>query len=75
MKETLRQLYVQRQRLDEVIELLEDLRKRKRGRSSKNRRGPGRRSMGQEERRQVSERMKRYWENRRAAASPNSQEP
>ncbi|MFB3829759.1 MAG: hypothetical protein ACE15B_23515 [Bryobacteraceae bacterium] len=63
---TIRQLYEERERLDRVIASLEELQstgidlnaplpvKRR-----------GRKSMNPDERREVSERMKRYWANRR----------
>jgi hypothetical protein len=58
LKEILTQLYAERGLLDEAILQLEALAK-----GSTSRRG--RKSMGIEERRQVSDRMRRYWAKRR----------
>jgi hypothetical protein len=65
LAETLRQLYIQKERLDKIISELEEL---KNSRSSPLTKPParrGRKSMGAEERLLVSRRMKRYWQNRR----------
>ncbi len=58
LKEILKQLYAERKRVDRIIQRLEALEE-----SSGSRRG--RKSMSAEERRQVSERMRRYWAERR----------
>ena len=64
--QALRVLRAHRDRLNAIIEQLEGL-----AASSNGSRPPGkrrgRRSMGEAERHAVSERMKRYWANRRAA--------
>jgi hypothetical protein len=62
----IRQLYEERARLDRVIASLEEL-QRAAGEDSEGE-GPrrrGRKAMSEEERRQVSERMKQYWADRR----------
>jgi hypothetical protein len=67
---TIRTLSEERQRLDRLIESLESLQAA--GGATSKRKLPGRRgrkSMTAEERREVSERMKKYWAARRAAAS------
>ncbi len=70
----IRELYAERQRLDDAIASLEDLVKVKSARTDlklnglKPQKRRGRRSMPPEERRAVSERMKRYWAQRRSAA-------
>lgn len=62
----IRQLYEERDRLDRVIASLEELQKAaggdERADAPKRR---GRKAMSEEERRQVSERMKQYWAARR----------
>lgn len=62
----IRQLYEERTRLDRVIASLEELQKTAReaapAEPAKRR---GRKGMNQEERQQVSERMKQYWAGRR----------
>lgn len=65
LQQTIHQLEIQKRTIEFVIAELEQLQN---GNDSgsvvmKNRRG--RKSMGSEERQQVSERMKRYWANRR----------
>jgi len=62
LQETIRQLEIQKRKVELVIAELEQL-QGKEGGVSPNRRG--RKSMGSEERQQVSERVKRYWANRR----------
>jgi len=70
----IRELYAERQRLDDAIASLEDLVKAKSARTDlklnglKPLRRRGRRSMPPDERRAVSERMKKYWAQRRSAA-------
>lgn len=63
----LKELYAEKEKLEQSIALLEELRKSETPPSSriqgKSRRG--RRTMGLEERRQVSTRMRVYWANRR----------
>ncbi len=64
IQETIRQLQLERERIDAAIACLQEL---EAGASTsgslKKRRG--RKSMPPEERREVSDRMKRYWANRR----------
>jgi hypothetical protein len=66
--EIIRELHEERKRLDRLIALLErrlavESESRTRRKSRR-----GRKFMGEEERKQVSERMRRYWAARRAAA-------
>ena len=66
LTETIRQLLLERERLDRVIARLEQLENPNAGDGTslvKGRRG--RKSMSQEERREVSERMRHYWASRR----------
>ena len=56
----IRELLMEKQRVERLIELLEA---RERGEPVRSRRG--RKSMSAEERQQVSERMHRYWQTRR----------
>ncbi len=63
---TLRGLYEEKKRLDASIAILEKRLKAVSGHSTPKRRG--RKSMSAEERRQVSERMAKYWKARRAEA-------
>ena len=58
--QTIKELTLERQRLDDSIRHLEHVLQ-----SGNLRRGPGRRSMPQSERQVVSMRMKRYWADRR----------
>ena len=67
----IRELYADKQRLDRAItelERLELFHKARQGVGTSHRtRGPrGRKSMGAQERQEVSQRMKRYWANRRS---------
>jgi hypothetical protein len=62
LQETIRQLEIQKRKVELVIAELEQLQGKEGGVSSNRR---GRKSMGSEERQQVSERVKRYWANRR----------
>ena len=63
--EAVRQLHDEMRRLDKAIAILEAL---ERGEVTKSEPRRGRKSMPAEERRQVAERMKRYWEERRRKA-------
>ena len=70
VKELIRELYTQKERLVRAIALLEELAVYRQGvplagEPSERR---GRKSMGAEERREVSQRMKKYWAARRKAA-------
>lgn len=72
----LRELYAEKKRLDATIAALEA--HIKAGRTSAKpkalKRGPGRKSMSAAERKKVSERMRLYWEARRAqAAEPGNE--
>jgi hypothetical protein len=63
--ESIRQLYLEKERLDKVIATLEALlRGDEPGEGGSQR---GRKNMPSEERKKVSERMKRYWAARRSA--------
>ena len=66
---TLQELYAEKQKLDRVINALEELQRTSRlhppSPSSGKRRG--RKSMSSEERKEVSKWMKKYWANRRKA--------
>ncbi len=68
----IRELYVEKQRLEEAIASLEELLVAKSGaavlklESLQGKRRRGRKSMPADERRAVSDRMKKYWAQRRA---------
>ena len=65
---TIRELYEEKQRLDQVIRSLEVLLERGQTEVSETEPLPkrrGRKSMAPKERKQVAERMKKYWEDRR----------
>jgi hypothetical protein len=68
VREALQQLYSEKRRIESVIASLEALlRNSDEVVIPQVRRGKrGRKSMSPEERQQVSERMKKYWENRRS---------
>jgi len=63
---TLRELHEEKRRLDLAIATLEARLRAVKGRPKTRR---GRKSMSPQERRKVSERMLKYWQTRRAAAS------
>jgi hypothetical protein len=65
------ELYADKQRLDRVIRQLEQIHGAQQGAgTSLRRRSPrGRKSMGAQERQEVSRRMKSYWANRRKQQS------
>ncbi len=65
----LRELYAQREKLQQAIASLEELQRESAGRTLV-RSGRGRKFMGAEERREVSARMKKYWASRRNAVAP-----
>lgn len=69
----IRELYAEKKRLEEAIASLEELLEAKAATDSLNldslRKRRGRKSMGPEERRLVSERMKKYWASRRTGNS------
>jgi len=69
----IRELHAEKKRLEEAIASLEELLEAKAATDSLNldslRKRRGRKSMGPEERRLVSERMKKYWASRRADKS------
>jgi hypothetical protein len=70
-------LYAEKDRLERVIASLEELQKAggsppNRPKSPKRR---GRKSMNSKERREVSERMKKYWETRRKTKGGSASEP
>ncbi len=70
----IRELYADRHRLDRVIAELEQLHNAQHGAEAvpapRSRRG--RKSMGAQERQQVSQRMKAYWANRRRKQATNA---
>jgi hypothetical protein len=61
----IRELYAEKQKLDLIITVLEQLESAERGVASQPYKRRGRKSMGVRERQEVSERMKKYWTNRR----------
>jgi hypothetical protein len=66
LKSVLKDLYAQRERLERVITSLESLQDGSvTGLLIPKKSNRGRKSMGPEERREVSERMRRYWAARR----------
>lgn len=77
LDKAIRELYAEKQRLEDAIATLEALLKSKSRRAAlkldplKPAKRRGRKSMPPDERRAVSERMKRYWAQRRTAAQKN----
>ncbi len=70
LQQTLRALYAERARIDQVIAALEDLQHHDNGIPAQYRaKRRGRKFMSSEERKEVSERMKRYWSTRHAAGA------
>jgi len=69
LAELLQQLRQRRQQCAQAIELIQDLQGRPVEIVTKPPTRRGRKSMSPEERREVSERMRRYWERRREAAA------
>jgi hypothetical protein len=65
----LRELYEEKKRLDNTISALEASLVKKSAPAAKKR---GRKAMSPEERLQVSERMRKYWESRKNAAEPST---
>ena len=67
----IRELYADKQRLDHVIRQLEQLHDAQQGADTplRPRSSRGRKSMGAQERQEVSRRMKSYWANRRKQQS------
>jgi hypothetical protein len=63
----IRELYIEKRRLDKVIATLEALTQRGNSEAGPRR---GRKNMPAEERQKVSERMKRYWARRRNPSNP-----
>lgn len=72
----IRELYAEKKRLEDAIASLEELLEAKAATDTLNlhglRKRRGRKSMGPEERRVVSERMKKYWAARRAGSEKSS---
>jgi len=70
LSKTISDLYIRKQRLERTIAALEELEAGAHGRkgAALPHRRRGRKFMGSEERRSVSERMRNYWAKRRAAA-------
>jgi hypothetical protein len=69
----IRELHAERERVTRAIEALEEMAARVNAFEKKSRRG--RKGMNEAERRAVSERMKKYWARRRAAARKSRKEP
>lgn len=67
LNKTLRELYVEKKRLDAAIASLEA---RCQASAAKPAQRRGRKTMTPEERSRVSERMSKYWRNKRAQARP-----
>jgi hypothetical protein len=65
LTKTLQTLYAEKERVERMIESLEDLQAALSG-TRRNQKRPGRKSMGASERRQVAERMKKYWARRKS---------
>jgi hypothetical protein len=67
----IRELYAEKEKLERVIASLEELQRAAGGKNPlpDGVRRRGRKSMNAKERQEVSERMKRYWANRRRRAS------
>ncbi len=66
LRNILKNLYTQRERLEQVIKSLEALHQGSAGGlPPQNKTNRGRKSMGAKERREVSERMRKYWAARR----------
>lgn len=74
---TIRELYEEKKRIEQAIASLEQLLASKSGTTDLSRtvtkKRRGRKSMGPEERRLVSERMKKYWAQRRARVQARDQ--
>ena len=65
----IRDLYAEKEKLEKVIASLEELQRAAESRpATPEKKRRGRKGMDEEERRIVSERMKRYWANRRKPA-------
>ena len=70
LNQTIRELYAEKEKLDQVIAALEDMQRTSQSGLLRQVRGSrGRKSMGPAERQQVSARMKHYWAKRRKAES------
>lgn len=65
LHEVIQELYGERERVDQAIRSLEDLIATESTTERPAVRRRGRKSMNQEERREVSRRMRKYWEQRR----------
>jgi len=68
LNKTIRDLYADKERLDRLIQLLEEIVANRQGMGDfgLTRSGRGRKFMGAKERKEVSRRMKKYWESRRS---------
>ncbi|MBI2680208.1 MAG: hypothetical protein HYX25_04275 [Candidatus Solibacter usitatus] len=71
--QAIKELLAEKERLDRAIAHLEGMQKQ-RGDAAPEKKRRGRKTMDAQARRQVSERMKRYWEARRKG-QPDSQNP
>jgi hypothetical protein len=65
LSKILHKLYAEKDGVVQAIAALEELRRDRAGQSLPSSKRRGRKSMGAEERQEVSERMKRYWASRR----------
>jgi hypothetical protein len=63
--DAIQQLQAEKQRIERAIAMLEQLHRNQGSSKAVARKRRGRKSMGSEERREVSARMKRYWASRR----------
>jgi hypothetical protein len=71
----IQQLQAQKQRIQRAIALREELHRNQGSSSAAALKRRGRKSMGSEERREMSERMKRYWASRRRQVSQELNQP
>ena len=72
--QAIKELLAEKERLDRAIAHLEGMQKQ-RGDGDAPQKRRGRKTMDAQARREVSERMKRYWEARRRNGRPNSETP
>jgi hypothetical protein len=73
LSKTIQDLYAEKDKLERVIASLEELQRAADANSHVTNRSKrrGRKSMGSEERQEVSERMKKYWAGRRVPKKPH----
>ncbi len=70
--DTLARLYAQLERVTRAIQALEELKETSCFKPRRRGKKPGRKSMNEEEKQEVSERMKRYWSTKRLVAARDS---